>query len=199
MTMKSNILFKVFDNLESYICRTLLAAFVILLFCQIVSREIFSFSIPWGEEVATYMFVWFVFFGASYAARMAAHNRVTFQFRALSPKLAASIEAFADLIWLSFNFYFIYLSYDFVFNKMNLFWKSQTTGVPMKYIYMILPIAFTLMSIRIIQVNYYKLVKGMDIRDPDSVEIESIVESETGRKTEVEKLLESEAKKTPGT
>ena len=68
----------------------------------------------------------------------------------------------------------------------------------MKYIYMILPIAFTLMSIRILQVNYYKLVKGMDIRDPDSVEIESIVESETGRKTEVEKLLESEAQKKPG-
>lgn len=195
---KPGLLFTVFDNLESYICRTLLATFVVLLFIQILSREIFSYSIPWGEEVATYMFVWFVFFGASYAARMAAHNRVTFQFKAFPKKVADYIEAFADLIWVAFNCYFVYLSYDFVFNKMNLFWKSQTTGIPMKYIYMILPIAFTLMTIRIIQVNYYKLVKGVDIRDPEAAEIDKLVESEMASKTEVEKILEAESQKKNG-
>jgi TRAP-type C4-dicarboxylate transport system permease small subunit len=195
---KPGLLFSVFDNIESYICRTLLSIFVILLFVQILSRELFNYSIPWGEEVATYMFVWFVFFGASYAARMAAHNRVTFQFKAFPKRVADYIEAFADLIWVAFNVYFVYLSYDFVFNKMNLFWKSQTTGIPMKYIYMILPIAFTLMTIRIIQVNYYKLVKGIDIRDPEAAEIEKIVESETGSKTEVERMLEAESQKKDG-
>ena len=181
--MKAGILFHVFDNLESYVCRTLLATFVCLLFVQILSRELFSYSIPWGEEVAVYMFVWFVFFGASYAARMAAHNRVTFQFKLFSPKVATYIEAFADLIWVAFNCYFVYLSYDFVFNKMNLFWKSQTTGIPMKYIYLILPIAFTLMTIRVLQVNYYKLVKGIDIRDPESLEVEKLMESDPENKT----------------
>jgi TRAP-type C4-dicarboxylate transport system permease small subunit len=175
--MKGGLLFRIFDNIESYICRTLLAVFVTLLFAQIISREVFSYSIPWGEEVATYMFVWFVFFGASYAARMAAHNRVTFQFKLFPPKVAMYIEAFADLIWVAFNCYFVYLSYDFVFNRMNLFWKSQTTGIPMKYIYLILPIAFTLMTIRVLQVNYYKLVKGIDIRDPESLEVEKLMES----------------------
>ncbi len=192
---KPGLLFQVFDNIESYICRTLLSIFVILLFVQILSRELFSYSIPWGEEVATYMFVWFVFFGASYAARMAAHNRVTFQFKAFPKKVADYIEAFADLIWVAFNVYFVYLSYDFVFNRMNLFWKSQTTGIPMKYIYMILPIAFALMTIRILQVNYYKLVKGVDIRDPEAAEIDKIVAAEGGSKTEVETRLDAESQK----
>ena len=63
------------------------------------------------------------------------------------------------------------------FFKMNLFWKSQTLGVPMKYIYMILPIAFTLMTIRIIQVNYLRWVKGIDVRDPDKIEeVEKMIE-----------------------
>jgi len=194
----STMLFNVFDNLESYICRTLLAIFVMLLFAQILTREIFAYSIPWGEEVAVYMFVWFVFFGASYAAKMAAHNRVTVQLKLFSPKIASAIEAFADLIWVAFNLYFVYLSYDFVFNKMNLFWKSQTTGIPMKYIYMILPIAFTLMTIRVIQVNYYKFVKGINIRDPEADEIEKMVKSEKEHPTEVEKILESESKKKTG-
>lgn len=171
-----SIIINLLDNIESYICRFLLAIFVTLLFAQIISREIFSYSIPWGEELATYMFVWFAYFGASHAAKMAAHNRVSFQFKFFPPIVATISEAFADLIWLGFNLYFVYLSYDFVFNRMNLFWKSQTLGIPMKYFYLILPIAFTLMSIRIIQVNYLKLVKGIDIRDPDSDEMESLKE-----------------------
>ena len=63
----------------------------------------------------------------------------------------------------------------------------------MKYIYMILPIAFALMTIRIIQVNYYKLIKGVDIRDPEAAEIDKIVESEMATKTETQEILESES------
>lgn len=172
----SGVLYRILDNIESYICRTLLALFVLLLFAQILSREFFGYSFSWSEELATYMFVWFVFFGASYAARLSAHNRVTFQFKAMPKKVVNVIEGIADLFWLAFNVYFVYLSFDFVFFKMNLFWKSQTLGVPMKYIYMILPIAFTLMTIRIIQVNYFRLVKGIDIRDPDKQEVEKLME-----------------------
>ncbi|WP_421870561.1 TRAP transporter small permease [Motiliproteus sp.] len=172
---KTGLFFKFLDNIESYICRTLLALFVVLLFAQIVSREVFSHSLSWTEELAVYMFVWFVFFGASYAAKLSAHNRVTFHFKWMPEKAAIGLEALADLIWIAFNCYFVYLAYDFVFNRMNLFWKSQTLGVPMKYIYLILPIAFTLMTIRVIQVNYYKLVKGIDVRDPESVENDKLM------------------------
>ncbi|MEH6471555.1 MAG: TRAP transporter small permease [Halopseudomonas sp.] len=172
---KTGLVLKVIDNLESYICRALLALFVLLLFAQIVSRELFQQSLSWSEELAVYMFVWFVFFGASYAAKLSAHNRVTFHFKWLPEKVAVTMEALADLIWIAFNCYFVYLSYDFIFNKMNLFWKSQTLGVPMKYIYLILPIAFSLMTIRIIQVNYFKLVKGIDIRDPESLELDELI------------------------
>ena len=163
------------DNIESYICRTLLAVFVLLLFAQIVSRELFGYSFSWSEELATYMFVWFVFFGASYAAKLYAHNRVTFQFGKLSKTATNIIEGIADLFWIAFNVYFVYLSFNFVFFRMNLFWKSQTLGVPMKYIYLILPIAFTLMTIRILQANYLKLVKGIDVRDPEKAEVEKMI------------------------
>ena len=65
---------------------------VILLFIQILLREFFGYSLPWGEELAVYMFVWFVFFGASYAAKMAAHNRVTFQFKILPKKVESLLN-----------------------------------------------------------------------------------------------------------
>lgn len=172
-----SVFLKILDNIESYICRFLLTIFVTLLLVQICAREIFGYSYSWIEELATYLFVWFAYFGASHAAKMSAHNRVTFQFKPF-PKIVATVSQFiADMIWLAFNLYFVYLSYDFVFHKMNVFWKSQTLGYPMKYFYIVLPVAFTLMSIRVVQVNYLKLVKGIDIRDPDSQELESITDS----------------------
>ncbi len=163
---------KFIDNFETYVCRTLLVAFVLLLFFQIIGREVFHVGFSWTEELSTYMFVWFVYLGASYAAKMGAHNRVTFQFNLIPDKAAKIVESFADFIWICFNIYFVYLSYDFVFNRMNTFWKSQTLGVQMKYFYMILPFAFLLMTIRIIQVNYKKWVKGEEIIDPETMELE---------------------------
>ena len=71
------------DHIESYICRALLAVFVTLLFVQIVARQVFGTSITWIEELSVILFVWFAYFGASYAARMSAHNRVTFHIRML--------------------------------------------------------------------------------------------------------------------
>jgi C4-dicarboxylate transporter, DctQ subunit len=164
---------KFLNNIESIICRILLVTFVCLLFAQILSRETFGRSISWVEELSVYMFVWFVFFGASHAAKLAAHNRVLFQFRALPRRAVEWIEGFADLFWLVFNVYFIYLSIQFLM-RMNVFQKAQTLGVPMKWFYYIFPIAFTLMTIRILQVNYRRLVKREDIHDPDKVDLDQV-------------------------
>lgn len=173
-----NILFKLIDNIENYLCQFLLVVFVILLFLQIMLRNIFSYSIPWGDELATYAFVWFAYLGAAYATKMSAHNRVTFQFKMFPRWVETFCGVLTDIIWIGFNMFFVYLSYDFVFNKMNLFWKSQTMGIPMKYFYYILPIAFTLMSLRIIQTNYLRFVKKVDIIDPDAKALVEITKNE---------------------
>lgn len=173
-----------FDNFESYICRILLSFFVILLFIQIIFREIFSYTLSWGEELARFSFVWFVFFGAVVAARLAAHNRVTFQFKKFSKKTQNYVEAFADCIWLFFNGVMIYKSIFLINSMMEFTYTSPTLGWNMAYVYYIFPISFTLMSIRIIQVNYLKLVKGIDIRDPEKVDLEEEFKKVAGPQNE---------------
>lgn len=170
----SKTIIKHLNNTEEYLCTLLLTSFVILLFLQIVLRQLFQYSIPWGDEVATYMFVWFAFLGASVAAKMSAHNRVSFQFSPFPAIVRKVSETFADFLWIVFNLYFVYLSYDFVFNKMNLFWKSQTTGIPMKYFYMILPLAFTLMTLRILWCNYERWFKDIEVLDPEQEELKEM-------------------------
>lgn len=165
---------KWFNNMETMLCELLLACFVVLLFAQIIARQVFQYSIAWSEELSTYMFVWFAYLGAVVAAKMSAHNRVTFHFQFMPKAMAKTLMVLADLLWVAFNAYFVYLSYDFVFNRMNLFWKSQTLGVPMKYLYMILPVAFTLMSLRILYNVYLTVFKGVELIDPEMAEIEKL-------------------------
>jgi TRAP-type C4-dicarboxylate transport system permease small subunit len=165
---------KLLDNAETLVCEVLLALFVLLLFAQILARQLFGYSIAWSEELSTYMFVWFAYLGAVVAAKMSAHNRVTFQFAFLPRAVGKVMLTLADLLWVAFNAYFVWLSYDFVFNRMNLFWKSQTLGVPMKYFYMILPLAFTLMSLRILWNLYLSVFRGVELLDPEAEELRKL-------------------------
>ncbi|SHE43516.1 TRAP-type C4-dicarboxylate transport system, small permease component [Modicisalibacter ilicicola DSM 19980] len=172
-----HVTLKILNNLENYICQFLLVSFVAILFAQIVLRNLFSYSLAWGDELATYAFVWFAYLGAVYAAKMSAHNRVTFQFKFFPRWVETFCTLLTDIIWIVFNAVFVYLSYDFVFNKMNLFWKSQTLGVPMKYFYLILPIAFAAMTFRIIQNDYLKYVKKVDLVDPETRDVQDMQRS----------------------
>lgn len=170
---RSMRILRVLDQTETVLCETLLALFVVLLFAQVVARQLFGYSIAWSEELSTYMFVWFAYLGAVVAAKMSAHNRVTFHYRYLPAWLARTLRTVADLVWVAFNAYFVWLAIEFL-QRMNPFWKSQTLGVPMKYFYLVLPIAFTLMSVRVLWNLYLEVFRGIELQDPEKAEIEHL-------------------------
>jgi C4-dicarboxylate transporter DctQ subunit len=188
--MRAKTVLKILDNLESYLCQILLVFFVCLLFLQIVLRLVFGLmdtlshyivffekydlpaSLPWGEELSRFAFVWFVYFGATFAARLAAHNRVTFQFK-IFPEIVGNISMLlADLIWIAFNTTMIFFSINVIKEGFQYPEYSPTLDWIMAYVFMIFPIAFSLMNIRIIQVNIMKYILKMEIADVDKIDTE---------------------------
>ena len=166
----------VLDNIEAYLCKIFLSFFVILLFIQVIMRTVFQNSLTWSEEASRFAFVWFAFLGASYAARLGAHNRVTFQFK-LFPEIIGNIsQLVADGIWLLFNAIMTVKSIETIQGMIEYPFHSPAMDVPMHYIYMLFPITFVLMSIRIIQVNILKYILKVEIKDVDDIssEIEDI-------------------------
>ena len=99
--MLKKVLLTLLDNFEGYVSQALLAFFVLILLLQIFLRQ-FGHPLYWTEELARYSFVWFVFFGASYAARLAAHNRVTIQFRPFPKWVGDACMLLSDGVWLFF-------------------------------------------------------------------------------------------------
>ncbi|MFZ0098102.1 MAG: TRAP transporter small permease, partial [Gemmobacter sp.] len=104
---------------------------------------------------------------------MYAHNRVSFHLNRMPRRIARWIEAAGDLVWVGFNLVFIRYSIEYL-SLLKPFVKAQTLGWPMKWVMLVLPIAFALMTLRILQVNYLKLVLGQDPRDPDEVDMAAL-------------------------
>lgn len=180
------------DKLESYVCRVILVVFVTLLFAQITARQVFNYNILWTEELSTILFVYFAYFGASYAARISAHNRVSFHINALPRRVGRWVEAAGDVFWVAFNIIFIIKAFEYI-AVLKPFMKTPTLGLQLKHIYMVLPVAFGLMTIRVIQVNYLRLVRGIDPRDPDKVEVEDMLElAEDERRAAAEEAARSQ-------
>lgn len=178
----------VLDNLEGYLCKFFLSFFVVLLFIQVVMRVVFQNSLTWSEEASRFAFVWFAFMGASYAARLGAHNRVTFQFKFLPPVVGNLSQAAADMVWIIFNTVMTVKSIDTIRGMIEYPFHSPAMDLPMHYIYLLFPVTFTLMTVRIIQFNVLKYILGAEIRDVDDIsgELEDIrrdmqVDGERGR------------------
>lgn len=177
--MLKKIAIALLDHVEGYICQILLVFFVVILFCQIILREL-GHPLYWSEEVARYSFVWFVFFGASYAARLSAHNRVTLQFKLFPAWVGNSCMLFADCIWLFFNGVMVVKSWEVIQNLKEFPYATPALDWQLSTIYLIFPISFTLMSIRIIQVNYIKFILKEEIEDPDKVDMEQSKQTLSG-------------------
>ncbi|MFP5302072.1 TRAP transporter small permease [Cobetia sp. SIMBA_158] len=164
------------NNIEDYACRFLLAVFVLLLFSQVVLRVVFGIGMAWMEELARYAFVWFVFLGAAHAAHLSAHNRLQTHINLLPRKVANAILLFVDLIWVGFCLTLAYKSLDLISLLTEFPYASPALGWSLAYVYYIFPIAFTLMALRVLQVQYMKLVHGVEPGDVDAQEVEKITQ-----------------------
>lgn len=154
------------DHFESYICQFLLAFFVIIVFIQIVLRFLDA-SLTWTEEIARFAFIWFILFGACYATRLCALNRVTIQFLK-APKWVANLFLFiSDMIWLVFSLIMAWEGYKAVMDLREFPYYTPALDWDQSYVYLVFPLSFLLMAIRIIQVNYMKFILKREIEDPD--------------------------------
>ena len=159
------------DNFESYICQVLLVFFVCIVFMQTILRAT-GHSLQWTEEIARYAFLWFILFGACYATRLAALNRITMHFSRFPPAIRTTMLLFGDLLWLIFCLILAWNGYKAVVDLAEFPYFTPALQWNLANIYLIFPLAFLLMAVRIIQVNVLKYILKREILDPDQQTIE---------------------------
>lgn len=143
---------KVIDNyFEEYVCIVLFSLLIFLVGAQIFSRFIFDLPLAWTEELSRFTFIWLVYFSISLAAKYNRHLKIEVGQKFLQKRFGEKAHYLSDLCWLAFNVYMIFNGSKMVFSLLGSIQQSPITRINMGLIYIIIPIGFTLMSIRIIQ------------------------------------------------
>ena len=143
-------------NFEEVFSVTAMIVMTVSLLLQIYYRYVVGKSLPWSEELSRFSFLFLVFMVISLSVKNKSHIRVTVQFDWLPPKWKNIMLVISDLIWFVFNCFIIYTGFKLYIEMggESRNYISPVLGINLKYVYVILPIGFLMMNLRMIQ-NYY--------------------------------------------
>jgi TRAP-type C4-dicarboxylate transport system permease small subunit len=155
---------KFFDEFEIYIGAFCQGLMVLILLAQVVSRYIFNNAFSWSEETAIILFILSVYFGATAAIRRNQHLKLEIVLDKLSPKNRLKLEIFNNSMFALFNVIILFGIVPIVLRLRTNGTETAVTGIPKWYIYIVLPVLFVLMIIRLIQDSgtKFKKIKNFD-------------------------------------
>jgi C4-dicarboxylate transporter, DctQ subunit len=148
-------------NLERGVASLLICLISISLILQVFFRYVMSSPLTWPEEAVSFLFPWFVYLGASYGVREGAHIRLTHHITLFSEVWQKVVRVIADLCWLFYSIVMVVHGTRFVQTMFQFPYRGQVFTISKAYLYAIIPIAFGLMSIRII-VHIVRVVNGSE-------------------------------------
>lgn len=139
------------DKFEEIVTGTLLVYIVTVLTMSIAGRELFGTSWAWQEETLRIAFVYLVLIAIAMGAKYNGHIRITF-FRNLFPeKMRLYMQYGADVVWVIFNILAFHYSTELIATMQRFVQLTPVLGLKLSDIYMILPAALALTTIRIVQ------------------------------------------------
>jgi len=147
------------DHAEEIVLVILMACMSVIIGVQVFMRYVMKSSLSWSEEIARYMFIWLIYIGISYGVKTDRHINVDAVRRILPKKVNAIVSAISDIIFLIFS---ILLVVEGLKVTTKIFASGQRTPalqIPMGYIYMAVPLGFTLVTIRLLQKIIYSSYK----------------------------------------
>ena len=137
---------KVMNTAIKFICIVLFAFMVLIGTYQILVRYIFNSPSTVSEELLTYSFTWMSLFAASYVFGKRDHMRMGFVADKLSPDKLKVLNIILEVITIAFSS--IVMVYGGIsITKLSMTQKTASLGIPMGYIYLVIPISGILIVI----------------------------------------------------
>jgi len=144
---------KMLDNLEEYICVTLLSLIFILMLIGILSRYIFGFSIAGIDELCLYALVWLIFLGASYVKKVGeSHINMEIFYDYICrkyPRIKKILYFFKGILIIVFLIYLVYQG--IIFSMNSLIFTSWALNIPNFYLYISVSVGLSLYSLHLIK------------------------------------------------
>jgi TRAP-type C4-dicarboxylate transport system permease small subunit len=147
---------KVWDRLETLVGGLFLTLSVFIVVIEIVSRNLFAYSMVGADEIASFAVIWSVFFTASIGVKKNIHVRIDVLYFILPNAIARWIDALGTLISIFFTAYLTYSGWALVqesimFGELTMTMLRLPIWIPQS----ILPIGGFLLSVRLLQRLYF--------------------------------------------
>jgi TRAP-type C4-dicarboxylate transport system permease small subunit len=155
-----NVLRKFYDNFEEIFCALSVGVMVACLMLQVGMRWVTGAGMAWTEELSRYSFLWAVFVGAALVAKHNSHVRISAQYLLMPVKVRLFFRFITDMMWIGFNLYIAWLSWNVIQGGLLFPELSPTLGIVRGYVEMIIPFGFVLMSWRILEGYVGRLRSG---------------------------------------
>ena len=152
------------DNyLEMSIGVVLILAVSVILSIQVFMRYVMGSSLSWSEELSRYMFIWLIYLGISYGAKVMRQIKIDAGLYMFPKSLRPKIVILGDVVFLVFSVTVVIYSSKLVERQMMLDQTSPAMGIPMWFVYLAPTVGFGLTAIREIQTIIYRIKR---LRDP---------------------------------
>ena len=142
----ANIVKKVSDGIDKVclaIIVAILGAMVVVTMAQIISR-LAGDAFLWTEELNRYLLIWGTLIGAGCAYKEGSHISITFVQGMCSAKNERRLRMFVHAVCLISFIAMAYFSLEYAMKQAQL---APVLRIPMKYMYLSVPIGFSLMAI----------------------------------------------------
>lgn len=141
-------------KLSEFVVSISFGSMVILIFFQVIFRYVLKQSLSWSEELATFIFTWLTFIGASVATKERAHINVEMIIHSIkSRKIKKTIAIFANVMSIIFLGTVSY--YGFLMaNTLIQLGKSSSSMPFLKigFVYFAIPIGSLIMILHLIEI-----------------------------------------------
>lgn len=120
-------------------CSLIFALMIIVGTYQIVTRYVFSKPSTISEELLTYSFTWLAMLAAAYVFGKRDHMRMSFVADKVSPKGQIMLSIFAEIATIVFTA-LVLLYGGVAITQLTMSQITASLGIPMGYVYIIIPI-----------------------------------------------------------
>ena len=125
-------------------------------------------SLSWSEELSRYLFVWLIYIGISYGAKIMRHIKIDASLYMFPKKWRSYVVIVGDFLFFVFCLIVVTYSVFLVQRQIMLSQTSPAIGMPMWILYAAPGVGFTLTALRQIQTIIYRfnLIKKNENYDP---------------------------------
>lgn len=142
MRTKFAIIYKTIKNIN-FLCASLSGLILLFItfsiFIDVILRYFFNRPSIWITEICTYLFLYIIFLGTSYALQMDLHLRVTFLFTYLPSGYVRWLDRLTSIFCILFSAVLLWQTYTMTWVSFSEKWTTPTMlGVPYAWIYVVM-------------------------------------------------------------